>query len=217
MAYSIIIPVYNELPTLKRLLKGLEQYYNDKHEILIIDDGSNDGSTKILENCSYIKLIKFKFNLGKGVAIKKGIYKSKNSKILIFDGDLELKTNDISKLIELSRSKMGIRYKYFSPLKSGIDWGNFIFTTFFNLFYISMHKDILCCAKSFYKKDIPLTKIRSTGFDIDVELSSILTKINNKKPILQVLLNYKRRTIQEGKKLEISDGWKILKRIFLSR
>ena len=80
-----------------------------------------------------------------------------------------------------------------------------------------MHKDILCCAKSFYKKDIPLTKIRSTGFDIDVELSSILTKINNKKPILQVLLSYKRRTIQEGKKLKISDGWKILKRIFLSR
>jgi len=73
----------------------------------------------------------------------------------------------------------------------------------------------LCCAKSFYKEDIQLNRLKSIGFDIDVELTSFLTRNNRKKSIPQVLIGYKRRTISEGKKLQVFDGWKILKRIIL--
>ena len=51
------------------------------------------------------------------------------------------------------------------------------------------------------------------GFDIDVELSFILTIINKKKPIPQIFIDYERRTMSDGKKLKVSDGWVILGRI----
>lgn len=221
MSYSIIIPIYNEIRTLKVLLCSLEIYYSKGNEILIVDDGSNDGSDKILKKNSFITLLTLKKNYGKGVALKTGLFYSKYDKILIYDGDLELETKDISKLMILDRrnaiySIMGFRFKKLHPLKSGIDWGNFIFTVFFNFLNISHHKDILCCAKSFYKKDIKIDNLKSIGFDIDIELSNYLTVNSNRKLIRQILINYNRRSIQDGKKLKISDGWIILKRIILS-
>ena len=108
---------------------------------------------------------------------------------------------------------MGYRFQYLNPLKSNFDWGNFMFTSFFNILFKSQHKDILCCAKTFYANEIKDYNIISEGFDIDVELTSLLTMLNKRKKIPQVLLNYNRRTIEEGKKLKVSDGWIILSRI----
>ena len=107
---------------------------------------------------------------------------------------------------------MGYRLESLSLFKSNFDLGNFMFTSFFNIIFRSNHKDILCCAKTFYTDEIKNYKIISEGFDIDVELASILTIVNKKGKIPQVLLNYNRRTIKEGKKLKISDGWSILLR-----
>ena len=221
MPYSIIIPIYNEYNTLKTLLKNLKRYYKLGHEIIIIDDGSTDQSKLVLKKCSFINLLVLDKNHGKGIAIRTGLEKSKNEKIIIYDGDLELKIGDISKFMNLDRknkiySIMGFRFKHLGLIRSGVDWGNFIFTTFFNLLYRSCHKDILCCAKSFYKSDIPLDRIKSKGFDIDIELSTFLTKNSREKQITQKILNYNRRSIEQGKKLKIQDGFLILKRIILS-
>ena len=69
---------------------------------------------------------------------------------------------------------MGYRFKSLSPFKSNFDWGNFMFTSFFNILFNSHHKDILCCAKAFYLSDLKDYNIKSNGFDIDVELSIII-------------------------------------------
>ena len=119
MSYSIIIPIYNEIRTLKVLLCSLEIYYSKGNEILIVDDGSNDGSDKILKKNSFITLLTLKKNYGKGVALKTGLFYSKNDKILIYDGDLELETKDISKLMILDRrnaiySIMGLDLKNYT-------------------------------------------------------------------------------------------------------
>ena len=221
MPYSIIIPIYNEKKTLEKLLLNLFFFHKLGHEVIIIDDGSTDGSDKILQKSSFIKSIRLEKNSGKGIAIKKGILAARNEKIIIYDGDLELETKDISKFMTLDRknkiySIMGFRFKHLGLIRSEVDWGNFIFTTFFNLLYRSCHKDILCCAKSFYRKDIPIKVLKSIGFDIDVEISSYLTLNNKGKYIPQIFLHYNRRSLLEGKKLKISDGWVILKRILLS-
>ena len=221
MPYSIIIPIYNEIKSLEGLLLELEFYYKLNHEIIIIDDGSTDGSDKILQKSSFINNIRLENNSGKGIALRKGILSARNEKIIIYDGDLELETKDISKFMNLDRknkiySIMGFRFKHLGLIRSEVDWGNFIFTTFFNLLYRSCHKDILCCAKSFYRKDIPIKELKSIGFDIDVEISSYLTLNNRGKYIPQIFLHYNRRSLLEGKKLKISDGWVILKRILLS-
>ena len=221
MPYSIIIPIYNEEKTLNNLLLSLKKYFVDGDEIIIVNDGSSDDSQSILNKCKHVKSIHLEKNFGKGFALKKGLLYSKYEKIIIYDGDLELSICDISKLKHLNRKEgvksiMGIRSKSFNPFKLGNDWGNFIFTFFFNILHFTVHKDILCCAKSFYKNDIPYANIKSKSFDIDVELSYLLSKINRGKNILQVSIDYNRRTVQEGKKLKTSDGFLILNRILLN-
>ena len=220
MSYSIIIPIYNEARTIDALLIRLKTLYDNGHEIIIIDDGSTDGSSKILKKSLFVNHIKLVRNFGKGVAVRVGLLNSINNKIIIYDGDLELRVEDITRLMKLNKDKgissiMGIRSKSFNPLESGSDWGNFIFTIFFNFLYMTCHKDVLCCAKSFYKRDIQIKRLKSEGFDIDIELSSFLTK-NNRRKIIQVPLEYKRRSIEDGKKLRVLDGWIILKRILFT-
>ena len=216
--YSILIPIYNEIGYLPDLLNALEYYINKGHEVIIIDDGSNDGSTNILKNCEMIKLISLSKNKGKGYALRQGLINANNEKIVIYDGDLELDPSNISKLMILNRNRnlryiLGYRFKSLSLLKSYFDWGNFMFTSFFNILFKSNHKDILCCAKAFYANELNNYKIISDGFSIDVELTALLTIFNRRRKIPQVLLNYNRRSIDEGKKLKISDGWRILSRI----
>ena len=80
MYYSIIIPIYNEIRTLEYLLLKLKIFYKLGHEVIIIDDGSTDGSLEILEKIHFITLIKFKRNKGKGLAIKRGLEYSKIKK-----------------------------------------------------------------------------------------------------------------------------------------
>ena len=216
--YSILIPIHNEVNNIPLLLNALKDYSNEGHEIIIIDDGSDDGSTNILKNCEIINLICLYENKGKGYALRRGLKNALNDRILIYDGDMELNSLDISKLMILDKKNdircvMGYRFESLSPWKSNFDWGNFMFTSFFNILFSSHHKDILCCAKAFYANDLKKYKIISNGFDIDVELASLFTIINKKRPISQVLLDYDRRTIEEGKKLKVSDGWIILSRI----
>ena len=218
MPYSIIIPIYNEERTLEKLLKSLEQYSYSRNQILIINDGSIDKTNKILKKYDFIDVLHLKKNYGKGTAIKIGLHKSIHNKTIIYDGDLELHTDGISELMRLDRdngvnSVLGQRFKKLSFLNSKFDWGNFVFTSFFNFVSFTHIEDVLCCAKSFFKKDIPLDKLKSKGFDIDIELSWILVKNNKLKRIKHVLLNYQRRSVKEGKKLKINDGWKILSRV----
>jgi len=215
--YSIIIPVFNEEKTLENLLKEIKIYQKEGNEILIVNDGSIDNTGLILNKYKYVENIHLRRNYGKGIAIKIGLLHSKYDKTIIFDGDLELKTSDIEKLMLLSehdkiKSVFGFRFNSLSPFKSGFDWGNFIFTTFFNLLFNSSYKDILCCAKAFYKSNIPIDKIRSKSFDIDIELLAMIDTLNCNKN-QQISLTYSRRSIEQGKKLKISDGWLILLRI----
>ena len=216
--YSILIPIHNELPYIPNLLESLKTYKNSGHEIIVVDDGSDDGSENVLKNCKIIKLITLNTNRGKGVAIRKGLQEAKNGKIIVYDGDMELDPLDISKLMILDKKNnircvMGYRFKSLSLFKSNFDWGNFMFTSFFNILFQSNHKDILCCAKAFYIDDIKNYDLISKGFDIDVELSSVITMLSKSSIVPQISIRYSRRSINEGKKLKVHDGWIILYRI----
>lgn len=221
MPYSIIIPIFNEEKTLKTLLRQLIFYFKEGHEILIVNDGSTDNTNQILNNNNFVNVLHLKKNCGKGIAVKVGLFTAKNDKVIIYDGDLELDTSNIQNLMLLDhklniRSVMGYRFKKSSPFNLTNDWGNFIFTTFFNLLYKTTHRDILCCAKSFFKSDLKINLIKSISFDIDAELTAILSINNRGKKIKHVNIGYTRRSISDGKKLETTDGWKILSRIILT-
>tara|TARA_B100000427_G_scaffold325361_1_gene332081 strand:+ start:1085 stop:1747 length:663 start_codon:yes stop_codon:yes gene_type:complete len=213
--YTIIIPIFNEVSSISKLLSALNPYYSDGHEIIIIDDGSTDGSHEILSKCNFIELISFNQNRGKGIAIREGLSRVKKDKIILFDGDLELHPTELKKLMILNNKKQihCVFANRYSPYPSLTIWdiGNFVLNILFNLVNKTRVKDALCCAKSFFKSDIDLNNLRSSKFDIDVEISSQLVKTNQN--IININVNYKRRDINQGKKLKMSDGLQILKRI----
>ena len=207
--YSIIIPVYNEASSIPKLLSLLKQYSLNGHEIIIVDDGSNDGSKSILKKCDFIKLISLKNNCGKGIALKNGLIASKNNKTIIFDGDLELNPNEIVKLMILNDNSESIFATRYNKITLSSFWnlGNLFLTTLFNFINGSNVKDALCCAKTFYKSNINLKKLSAKKFNIDIEIAGQLVKKNN---IKNILIKYNRRNKEEGKKLRFRDGFSII-------
>ena len=167
MSYTIIIPIHNEDANIPDLLEGLKPY-TINHEILIIDDGSNDGSYTLLKQCSFIRLVRLESNSGKGVAIRKGLGEATHNKIVISDGDMELDPKEINRLMILDKGNglnciFGSRFKTMNPFASLWDFGNFFFTGLFNMIHRSSHSDALCCAKSFYRNDLNLENISAIG------------------------------------------------------
>ena len=214
--YSIIIPVHNEESIISELARHLKPYYLSGHEVIIVDDGSLDNSKIILKRFNFIKTIRLEKNLGKGKAIQKGLAVATNSKIILFDGDMEIHPNQINHLMILDKDKnincvFGKRFKKIKPLKSKWDFGNYFFTYIFDFIHRSKVGDSLCCAKAFFREDINPLELKSKKFDVDVELASILIKKN--KDVKSILVEYQRRTKDQGKKLRVYDGLSILRRI----
>ena len=216
--YTIIIPIFNESAIIPNLLSDLKRFKNKNvgHEIIIIDDGSTDDSFKKLSKYKFIKLIKLHKNHGKGIALKIGINNASNEKLILFDGDRELKTDQIKKLMILEKKRKVGCVIANRKMKNKFDnmlwvFGNRFFTFLFNIIHKSNLKDALCCAKGFYKSDLSIEKLKSSKFDIDVEIASQLIKSN--KTIKNISLDYSRRNKNQGKKLRLQDGFRILYRI----
>ena len=222
MLYSLIIPIFNEERILPKLIDKLHKLNNKKIEVIIIDDGSNDGTKNILDNNNQFIIKHNEYNLGKGASILKGLELASSRNIIIIDGDLEIDINNIPKLIlhyESDKSDVltGIRwdgrfdYQNFDINK----FGNYVINSIFNFLYETNFKDVLCCVKILDKKVFKSLNIQSHGFSIEVETMAKLTL--NGFTIKEQSIKYNRRTIQEGKKLKISDSWNIIWTIFWVR
>ena len=223
MNYSLIIPIYNEERTLIRLIDELSSINNKELEVIIIDDGSNDGTKKILKQHLNDFVISInEFNIGKGASIIKGTKLASHENIILIDGDLEVDINDIPELIlkfETKKSDViaGVRWinknsRQYSNINS---IGNFIINYLFNLLYKSNFNDVLCCIKILSLKNFKSLKIQSQGFSIEAETMAKL--VLNGLTVDEHLVKYNRRTAQEGKKLKFSDGWNIIWIIFKLR
>ena len=213
MSYALIIPVYNEETSLKKLIPQLK-HLNQKIEIIIINDGSTDNTKSILEKNNDFKIINSSKNQGKGSSIIKGVKIAENDSIILMDGDLEIDLQSIPKLIiehELRSNQVivGTRWNKKSNLGSSINtYGNYFFNYMFNILYKTRVEDVLCCAKILNKNLFNSLNLNSSGFSIEIELMAKLAI--NKAEFLNVEVVYNRRSVSEGKKLKISDGWNIL-------
>ena len=213
--YSIIIPVYNERNTIPTLLDKLYPYAENNQEVIIVNDGSTDGSYSLLQKSKFITLINNNFNFGKGHAVRNGLKYASNDKIILFDGDLEMNPEEIYSLMVLNeetRVALGTRYKKINPTNSIWDFGNYFYTSLFNIIHESKIRDVLCCAKAFFKSDLNLTKLRSVGFDIDMEILKLLIKRQNY--IKSVKLSYQRRSTSDGKKLTLFNSINIMRQLY---
>jgi len=214
MSYSIIIPVYNEIFTLPRLVKNLRKLNNDI-QIILVDDGSDDGSDEILKkHAKRIDIIRNETNVGKGSSIVSGLEFVKNQNIILIDGDLEIEIDCIPKLIvEYEKNNYSTLIGYRWDDKDGINFelnrlGNYIINSLFNVLYFSSIKDVLCCVRIIRSDLIKSLNLKSKRFSIEVETLAKLVLF--KKKIIQSKVGYNRRTMEQGKKLKMSDGWRII-------
>jgi dolichol-phosphate mannosyltransferase len=219
MSYSLIIPIFNEDRTLKKLLNKLDRI-SQKIEVIIVDDGSTDKTKKILQTHSKSKIIIIinEINRGKGFAIRAGVKKASKENIILFDGDLELNIEEIPKLITcyenfkcdaLVGNRWGINNN--SIFNFNI-FGNQLVNYLFNILFSSKYNDVLCCAKILEKKLFKNLEIKSNGFSFEIETMAKLAK--KKLKIKEINIRYNRRTINEGKKIKTSHIWIILFTMF---
>ena len=232
MKLSIIIPVFNEKST---ILEIFERVLNVKipnviKEVIIVDDGSTDGTREIIKNSKFkfIKIFHDK-NQGKGAAVKTGIKHATGEYIIIQDADLEYNPKYINNLLEPILRKnsdvaYGTRLNRMPNLKKEEKKHLFIFHYFGNRFlsliasilYGQWITDVETGYKLFPKKAVEKIKLNAKGFEFEPEITSKLLKQGCK--IKEVSINVIPRGYDEGKKLNtIRDGTKALWYLFKYR
>jgi glycosyltransferase involved in cell wall biosynthesis len=215
MKISIIIPCYNELKTIKKIINRiLEDKLYDK-EVIVIDDYSTDGTRDILKNDlkNFISfLILNEKNYGKGYSVKKGIESANGDIILIQDADLEYDPSDYPKLIEPIKNNFadvvyGSRFIGTDEKRVLNYWhsvGNKLLTTLSNMFTNINLTDMEVCYKAFRTDIIKNIKLNENRFGFEPEITAKIAK--KKLRIFEVGIKYYGRTYLEGKKIGWKDG-----------
>jgi dolichol-phosphate mannosyltransferase len=217
---SIIIPVYNEKKTIEKLLKKINQLDDIDKEIIVVNDGSTDGTKIILEKNkkNFSILINHKKNLGKGAAIKSAQKLIKGAVVLIQDADLEYDPRDYYKMLNLINKKNKVVYgsrvlgknRYLTKNFSSLSrvFFNHILTIISNILNNQNLTDAHTCYKMFEKKVFLDIKLNEDDFSFCPEIT---TKIALKKiDIKEVPIRYNGRTYEEGKKINFIDGFKAI-------
>lgn len=215
MKLSIIVPVYNEEATLAEIIGRIQATPFDK-EIIIVDDGSCDGTGEILRKLEAaahgnIRVLRHVGNRGKGAAIVTGLQAAAGELALIQDADLEYDPNDYAKLIEPFKdanvqvvygSRILIRNERSSFM---FYWGGRLLSLVTNLLYGSHITDEATGYKIFRTALLRDLNLVSTGFDFCPEVTAKILRRNI--PIHEVPISYRPRSWEEGKKIHWTDGF----------
>lgn len=207
---SVIIPVYNEVKTIRQILDKIHSVDLDK-EIIVVDDGSTDGTDKILRDTPYnnLKVVYHTDNRGKGKAIVTGLQNASGDLVIIQDADLEYEPEDYLKLVKALQEDgvdLVLGSRFFKGYK-GL-WlhklGNRLLTWLLNALYKHNLNDCFTCYKLAARSTFQGFGLKSSGFEIEIE---ILSKAFKKRlHIREVPISYTPRSYHDGKKIRLHDG-----------
>ncbi len=215
---SVVIPCYNEADTLKEVLKRVREC-GIKTEIIVVDDGSTDGSRELLkgELKEYAdKIIFHKKNKGKGAALRNGFKIATGDLVIVQDADLEYNPKEFRKLAEpfvIGTCDADVVYgsRYLRWNKYRVDGfyhelGNKILTGLSNIFSDLSLTDMETCYKMFRREVIQSIKINENRFGFEPEITAKLAK--GKYRIYEIPISYHPRTFEKGKKIGLKDAFR---------
>jgi glycosyltransferase involved in cell wall biosynthesis len=223
---SVIIPCYNEKSTIEAILKAVKAV-GLASEIIVVDDGSTDGSRDILKNLPSDPLVRVIFhdhNQGKGAAVRTGFGAAQGDIFLIQDADLEYDPREypaLLKPIEEGRAKVVYGSRFLGgPRKTMFFWNmvaNRFLTFMTNILYNTILSDMETCYKVFKAEVVRDLPLRAHRFEFEPEITAKVLKRGYR--IYEVPISYNGREWEEGKKIRWTDGpiaaWTLLRYRFV--
>jgi glycosyltransferase involved in cell wall biosynthesis len=225
MKLSVLIPVYNEKPTLLELIEKVKSVPVEK-ELVFIDDCSTDGARELLKeieqkNDPAQKVVYHDKNKGKGAAIRTGIQAITGEYMIIQDADLEYDPNDYIKLLEaMEKEHADVVYgsRFLGVCKNmtfSHYFGNKMLTTIANILYGSKLTDMETCYKLWKSSLIKGISFKANRFNFEPEITAKVLK--KKIKIVEVPISYDAREFDQGKKISWKDGFSAIWSLFKYR
>ena len=219
MKITVIVPAYNEVRTVETVLRRIAAVPIEK-EILVVDDGSTDGTREILKQVQErgqglpLRCFFHGKNMGKGAAIRTALKNITGEIIVIQDADLEYHPEDYPaaiRLIEQGFADAVYGSRFLGPHRVFLFWhclGNKVLTLICNVLYNSILTDIETGFKMIRADVLKSLDILSYTFDFEVEVTAKLFKRGYR--VYEIPITYTGRTYEEGKKITWRDGLRAL-------
>jgi dolichol-phosphate hexosyltransferase len=215
---SILMPVYNEQERVARAIaEVLATELPTDFELIVVDDGSTDGTREILQNGGWdgrVRRFEHDVNQGKGAAIQTALTHARGELVAIFDADLEYDPADLALLMPplldgRTNACFGVRaFDGYTSHSFLFVLGNKGVTLACNiLFNVYLH-DIMTCHKMVRTELFRSLPLRSRGFGIEPEITARL--VQRRERVFEVPVHYRARATEEGKKLTALDGFRVV-------
>jgi len=213
---SLVMPVYNEKSTVLEIIDKVLKLDILK-ELIIVDDGSKDGTKEMLKEKNFGSKVKKIFhdrNTGKGRALQTGFKEATGEIVAVQDADLEYEPEEFKELIGpiekgVADVVYGSRLSGGKPQRVYMFWhkvGNNFLTFLTNILYNSTISDIETCYKVFRRQAIQGINIKSKGFSVEPEITAKLLKKKELR-IYEMPISYYGRSYREGKKITWRQGF----------